>query len=334
MLKIDRSDEFDLSTLDSTTSTTTTTSNPNHIDTNNNSRLFIYDSIFDPQPAPTTTTTSQTPTIIPTRTTTTTKTTSTTSKPTTQSSQTSAYSILSQEINGSLESPRRRQLIDNKKNKNRYSRDISSSPKCSKLSASASGFEHDHAARLLFSSHTNHDGINNFNESSSPESSNSGTNQNSGSIGNSSSGSSSQLSRVSASREIATCQFCGRAMLKKNIPTHIRRAHTPKEELICLNEEQNIFTIQHLKPGQRRKRSTRAYDYSQMISTVNIDEVDPCEGIENKFITEGEEITSADLVQLADRIRYGMSQVSNDTLGKLVDVLGKIETNTEGMRIF
>ena len=51
-------------------------------------------------------------------------------------------------------------------------------------------------------------------------------------------------------KDMATCQFCGRAMLKKNIPTHIRRAHTPKEELVCLNEEQKIFTFQHLKPGQ------------------------------------------------------------------------------------
>lgn len=81
--------------------------------------------------------------------------------------------------------------------------------------------------------------------------------------------------------------------------------------------------------GQRRKRSTRAYDYSQMMSTVNIDE-DACEGIENKFITEGEEITSTDLLQLTDRIRYGMSQVPIDTLSKLVDVLGKIESSTDG----
>jgi len=68
----------------------------------------------------------------------------------------------------------------------------------------------------------------------------------------------------------ATCQFCGLAMLKKNIPTHIRRAHTPKEELVCLNEEQNIFTFNYLKPGQRRKRSARAYDYSLMTATVHM----------------------------------------------------------------
>lgn len=127
---------------------------------------------------------------------------------------------------------------------------------------------------------------------------------------------------------MATCQFCGRAMLKKNIPTHIRRAHTPKEELVCLNEEQNIFTFQHLKPGQRRKRSARAYDYSLMTATVSIDE-DPCDGIENKFITEGEEILSTDLLQLADRIKYGISQIPNCTLTKLIDILAKIEYSTE-----
>jgi len=81
--------------------------------------------------------------------------------------------------------------------------------------------------------------------------------------------------------------------------------------------------------GQRRKRSTRAYDYSQMISTVQIDE-DPSEGIENKFITEGEEISSTDLLQLADRIRYGISQIQSDTLNKLVDILSKIDSNTDG----
>lgn len=129
-------------------------------------------------------------------------------------------------------------------------------------------------------------------------------------------------------KDLATCQFCGRAMLKKNIPTHIRRAHTPKEELVCLNEEQNIFTFQHLKPGQRRKRSARAYDYSLMTATVSIDE-DPSEGIENKFITEGEEILSTDLLQLADRIRYGVSQIPLDTLNKLVDILTKIEYSTQ-----
>lgn len=129
-------------------------------------------------------------------------------------------------------------------------------------------------------------------------------------------------------KDMATCQFCGRAMLKKNIPTHIRRAHTPKEELVCLNEEQNIFTFQHLKPGQRRKRSARAYDYSLMTATVSIDE-DPCEGIENKFITEGEEILSTDLLQLADRIKYGISQIPTNTLTKLIDVLTKIEYSTQ-----
>lgn len=129
-------------------------------------------------------------------------------------------------------------------------------------------------------------------------------------------------------KDMATCQFCGRAMLKKNIPTHIRRAHTPKEELVCLNEEQNIFTFQHLKPGQRRKRSARAYDYSLMTATVSIDE-DPCEGIENKFVTEGEEILSTDLLQLADRIKYGISQIPTNTLTKLIDVLTKIEYSTQ-----
>jgi hypothetical protein len=129
-------------------------------------------------------------------------------------------------------------------------------------------------------------------------------------------------------KEMATCQFCGRSMLKKNIPTHIRRAHTPKEELVCLNEEQNIFTFQHLKPGQRRKRSARAYDYSLMTATVSIEE-DPTDGIELKFITEGEEILSSDLVQLADRIKYGISQISTLTLTKLIDILSKIELSTE-----
>ncbi|CAF0900683.1 unnamed protein product [Brachionus calyciflorus] len=129
-------------------------------------------------------------------------------------------------------------------------------------------------------------------------------------------------------KDMATCQFCGRAMLKKNIPTHIRRAHTPKEELVCLNEEQNLFTFQHLKPGQRRKRSARAYDYSLMTATVSIDE-DPCEGIENKFITEGEEILSTDLLQLADRIKYGITQIPTSTLTKLIDILAKIEYTTQ-----
>jgi archaellum component FlaG (FlaF/FlaG flagellin family) len=130
-----------------------------------------------------------------------------------------------------------------------------------------------------------------------------------------------------AQKDIATCQFCGRAMLKKNIPTHIRRAHTPKEELVCLNEEQNIFTFQHLKPGQRRKRSARAYDYSLMTATVSIDD-DPTEGIENKFITEGEEILSTDLLQLADRIKFGITQIPLSTLTKLIDILTKIEFST------
>jgi hypothetical protein len=131
-----------------------------------------------------------------------------------------------------------------------------------------------------------------------------------------------------SSKDIATCQFCGRAMLKKNIPTHIRRAHTPKEELVCLNEEQNIFTLHHLKPGQRRKRSARAYDYSLMTATVNIDD-DPTEGIENKFITEGEEILSTDLLQLADRIKYGVCQIPISTLTKLIEILTKIEYSTQ-----
>ena len=66
-----------------------------------------------------------------------------------------------------------------------------------------------------------------------------------------------------------------------------RRAHTPKEELVCINEEQAIYTFQHLKPGQRRKRSTRAYDYSLMTATVSFDD-DSSDGIENKFCTAGE----------------------------------------------
>lgn len=126
----------------------------------------------------------------------------------------------------------------------------------------------------------------------------------------------------------ATCQFCGLAMLKKNIPTHIRRAHTPKEELVCLNEEQNIFTFNYLKPGQRRKRSARAYDYSLMTATVSIDEDTDIDGIENKFITEGEEILSTDLLQLADRIKYGITQIPTSTLNKLIDILTKIEYST------
>lgn len=67
-----------------------------------------------------------------------------------------------------------------------------------------------------------------------------------------------------------------------------------------------------------------------MTATVSIDE-DPCEGIENKFVTEGEEISSVDLLQLADRIRYSISQIPIDTLSKLVDVLTKIELSTEGI---
>ncbi len=114
-------------------------------------------------------------------------------------------------------------------------------------------------------------------------------------------------------------------MLKKNIPTHIRRAHTPKEELVCLNEEQNIFTFHHLKPGQRRKRSTRAYDYNLMTSNVSINEYDSCDEIENKFITEGQEILSSDLIHLADRIKYGIYQIPTHVLTKLIDILSKIE---------
>jgi hypothetical protein len=146
--------------------------------------------------------------------------------------------------------------------------------------------------------------------------------------GNKSIGSRLGIGKSRKESQKATCQFCGRAMLKKNIPTHIRRAHTPKEELICLNEEQNIFTLHHLKPGQRRKRSARAYDYSLMTATVNIDD-DPTEGIENKFITEGEEILSTDLLQLADRIKYGVSQIPIGTLTKLIEILTKIEMNTQ-----
>ena len=131
---------------------------------------------------------------------------------------------------------------------------------------------------------------------------------------------------LKSQRDTATCQFCGRFMLKKNIPTHIRRAHTPKEELVCLNEEQCIFTLQHLKPGQRRKRSARAYDYSLMTAKVSIDD-DPCDSIENKFIMFGEEILNTDLVQLADRIKYGVSQIPVSTLSALVEILGKIENS-------
>ena len=168
---------------------------------------------------------------------------------------------------------------------------------------------------------------------------------------NSSNGVNSRTPSLRAQKDIATCQFCGRAMLKKNIPTHIRRAHTPKEELVCLNEEQNIFTFHHLKPGQRRKRSARAYDYSLMTATVkknleknfffslnyknlfiinkvSIDD-DTCEGVENKFITEGEEILSTDLLQLADRIKYGISTIPTSTLTKLIDILTKIEYSTQ-----
>ena len=137
-----------------------------------------------------------------------------------------------------------------------------------------------------------------------------------------------QQQQSRSQKDSATCQFCGLAMLKKNIPTHIRRAHTPKEELVCLNEEQNIFTFNYLKPGQRRKRSARAYDYSLMTATVSIDE-DPCDGIENKFITEGEEILSTDLIQLADRIKYGITQIPMSTLNKLIDILAKIEYSTQ-----
>ena len=140
---------------------------------------------------------------------------------------------------------------------------------------------------------------------------------------------SEKQSKVRSHKDYATCQFCGLAMLKKNIPTHIRRAHTPKEELVCLNEEQNIFTFNHLNPGQRRKRSARAYDYSLMTATVKIDD-DPTEGIENKFITEGEEILSTDLLQLADRIKYGVSQIPISTLGKVIDILSKIEFGNQG----
>jgi hypothetical protein len=118
------------------------------------------------------------------------------------------------------------------------------------------------------------------------------------------------ISFKKSSKELATCQFCGQEMLKKNIPTHIRRVHTPKEELVCLNEEQNIFTFHHLKPGQRRRRATRAYDYNLMTTTFSIEDInDSCEGIENKFITEGQEILSTDLAQLSDRIKYAISQI-------------------------
>ncbi len=163
------------------------------------------------------------------------------------------------------------------------------------------------------------------NQSSSSRSSNSSSNRNASTNINNAN---NKANNARSQKDIATCQFCGRAMLKKNIPTHIRRAHTPKEELVCLNEEQNIFTFHHLKPGQRRKRSARAYDYSLMTATVSIDE-DPCEGIENKFITEGEEILSTDLVQLADRIKYGISQIPTSTLTKLIDILAKIEYSTQ-----
>lgn len=139
---------------------------------------------------------------------------------------------------------------------------------------------------------------------------------------------SSNTQQQRSSKDSATCQFCGLAMLKKNIPTHIRRAHTPKEELVCLNEEQNIFTFNYLKPGQRRKRSARAYDYSLMTATISIDD-DPCDGIENKFITEGEEILSTDLNQLADRVKYGITQIPISTLNKLIEILAKIEFSTQ-----
>jgi hypothetical protein len=65
-----------------------------------------------------------------------------------------------------------------------------------------------------------------------------------------------------------------------------------------------------------------------MTATVSIDE-DICDGIENKFITEGEEILSTDLVQLADRIKYGISQIPVSTLSKLIDILAKIEYSTQ-----
>jgi chromosome segregation ATPase len=65
-----------------------------------------------------------------------------------------------------------------------------------------------------------------------------------------------------------------------------------------------------------------------MTATVNIDD-DPTEGIENKFITEGEEILSTDLLQLADRIKYGVSQIPIGTLTKLIEILTKIEMNTQ-----
>lgn len=154
------------------------------------------------------------------------------------------------------------------------------------------------------------------------------TNKGQNSKGYKSNSTAQQSQQRSSSKDSATCQFCGLAMLKKNIPTHIRRAHTPKEELVCLNEEQNIFTFNYLKPGQRRKRSARAYDYSLMTATVSIDD-DPCDGIENKFITEGEEILSTDLNQLADRIKYGITQIPVSTLNKLIDILSKIEYSTQ-----
>ena len=38
---------------------------------------------------------------------------------------------------------------------------------------------------------------------------------------------------------------------------------------------------------------------------------------------------STDLLQLADRIKYGISQISTSTLTKLIDILTKIEQNTQ-----
>jgi hypothetical protein len=43
----------------------------------------------------------------------------------------------------------------------------------------------------------------------------------------------------------------------------------------------------------------------------------------------GEEILSSDLLQLADRVKYGISQISTNTLSKLTEILAKIEGNTQ-----
>lgn len=220
------------------------------------------------------------------------------------------YSILAQEITSPLDNSK---LFNNHNDSNKLVVLNESSPSSSQ-SIRNSLIKND---EIAYDDNNQHKSSNQATSSRSSNSSNGSTSTNSNKVNNS-----------RAQKDIATCQFCGRAMLKKNIPTHIRRAHTPKEELVCLNEEQNIFTFHHLKPGQRRKRSARAYDYSLMTATVSIDE-DPCEGIENKFITEGEEILSTDLIQLADRIKYGISQIPTSTLTKLIDILAKIEYSTQ-----